>query len=130
MDSALRASPTSQSSMAGFTLVEIAIAVLLLGVGVGSLLGTAALNVREVGGARQATMATLGAEARMESLRAATSVSHCGGAAAGTDTTPEGTVLRWAVGGAGPLRDLSVIASYAVSGGRREDSLSSAVWCP
>ena len=130
MLSALRASPTCKVSRAGFTLVEIEIAVLLLGVGVGALLGTAALNVRVVGRARQTTRATLGAEARMESLRAVASASRCAGDTAGRDTTPEGTVLRWAVGGAGPRRELTVIASYVVAGGRREDSLASALWCP
>jgi type II secretory pathway pseudopilin PulG len=115
----------------GFTLLEIQVALLLLAVGVGALLRTAALDVRMVGQGRQTTRAVLAAQARLEALRAAAAAPpFCAGLLAGSDTSSGGILVRWIIGGAGPLRRITVMAGYRVAGGAREDSLSTTIRCP
>ena len=130
----MRPAPATPSdrhaALAGFTLVEIQVALLLLAVGVAALLRTAALDVRMVGRGRQTTRAVLAAGARIETLRAAVAAPpYCAGLLAGSDTAGSGTMIRWTIGGAGRERHLTVTAAYQVAGGLQTDSLSTTILC-
>jgi hypothetical protein len=110
--------------------MEIQVAVLVLGVGVGAILGTAALDIRMVGRGRQTTRAVLAAVARLESLRArAAAPGHCGGLSAGTDTLLEGSVVHWTIPSSGTARLVTVTVAYQVAGKPRVDSLTTLLGC-
>lgn len=100
---------------AGFSLIELTIALLLLDVGVLALAATAAGVVRlTVAGGREGG-AALRAAGRLEALR----VSACGpapAAASGADSAGA-FVERWTVAADGPDRTARVVVSY--SDGRR-----------
>jgi prepilin-type N-terminal cleavage/methylation domain-containing protein len=115
----------------GFTLVEIQVAVLLLGVGVAAILGTAALDIRMVGRGRQTTRAVLAAVARLEALRArAAAPGHCGGLSGGSDSLFDGSIVQWTLPNSGTARLVTVAVSYQVAGAPRVDSLTTLLGCP
>ena len=120
------------SRHAGFTLVEVLLSLVLLGVGVGALLGTSILSTRMVIRARQATRAVQAGTARMEVLRAAASLppANCAALADGADTGAGGIARRWRIGPPGALREAIVTSLTAVPGGFREDSLTTVISCP
>jgi Tfp pilus assembly protein PilV len=127
----MRSAPHATRPPAGFTLVEIQVAVLLLGSGIGALLGTAVLDIRMVGRGRQATRAVLAAASRMEWLRArAAAPGHCTGLAAGADSLADGRVVRWSLAASGAARPVVVAVEYPVAGTTRSDSLTSLLVCP
>jgi Tfp pilus assembly protein PilV len=131
MQSASHGTPRHLPSSGGFTLVEIQVAVLLLGVGVGALFGTAALDIRMVGRGRQTTRAVLAAAARLESLRAgAAAPGHCGALSGGTDSLVDGSVVRWSLPSSGTARTVTVTVAYQVAGAPRVDSLTALFGCP
>jgi prepilin-type N-terminal cleavage/methylation domain-containing protein len=76
----------------GFTLIELMVTVLLLGVGLGGLIATSGAVSRMMGGSmREVTAATLAAS-RFETLRG----SSCAGITAGSATT-RGITESWRV---------------------------------
>ncbi len=122
--------PTARA--AGFTLLEVMLASILLTAGIGALLGTAMLTIRMTVQGRQATRAQQAVTSQLEVLRgtAATAPAYCGGLAGGADSSGDGTVWRWRIDPAGALREASVIVSVPVPGGRSTDTLSASLWCP
>jgi prepilin-type N-terminal cleavage/methylation domain-containing protein len=116
----------------GFTLVEVLLSMLLLGVGIGAVLHTSVLTVRMMVRGRQASRGVQAASAQLEALRAAARFppGTCAELSDGADTALGGTARRWRIGpGAGP-REAIVTVLTAVPGGYREDSLSTVLPCP
>ncbi len=88
----------------GFTLLEILVDLVLLGVGLLGVSASAALVSRMVGDGSRLTLAATIATARLEQLRAI----PCAGATSGTATT-RGVEERWSVAPMGaPPRALEV----------------------
>ena len=79
-------------SRAGFTIVELIVAMIVFAVGVLGLAATAASVTRLMGGATRQTIAANIAQSRLEKLRA----SPCGTLTNGADTT-RGVVSAWTV---------------------------------
>src|SRR5919108_3274220 len=90
----------------GFTLLEVLVALVILGIGILGLASSAALVSRLVGDGSRLTLAATVATARVEHLR----VLGCNGAAAGSTVT-RGIEEQWTVaplGTAGPPRAVEV----------------------
>jgi type IV pilus modification protein PilV len=68
---------------AGFTIVEVMIAMLVLSLGLLAMAGTATMVQRQMGSAQQQSLAAFAAEARFEQLRSV----NCQSIAAGSATT-------------------------------------------
>jgi prepilin-type N-terminal cleavage/methylation domain-containing protein len=81
----------------GFTLLEVLVALVVLGTGILGLSAGAALVSRLVGDGSRLTVAATVATARLEQLRA----RPCASAASGTAVT-RGIEERWAVASMGP----------------------------
>ena len=81
-----------QRAAAGFTLVELLVAMMVFAIGVLGLAATAASVTRLMGGATRQTIAANIAQSRLEKLRA----SPCGTLTNGADTT-RGVVSAWTV---------------------------------
>lgn len=116
----------------GFTLAEVAVALVLLAVGVLALVGSSAMVARMIGQGRQATVVAQVATARMEWLRqlAGSTSPRCthpwfatGSAAAA------GITERWEVAAAGTSRRIVLSLEYSVPRGSGRDSLLTAVSC-
>jgi prepilin-type N-terminal cleavage/methylation domain-containing protein len=82
---------------AGFTLVEILVAIVVLGVGVVALLGSSGMVTRMLGEGKRATVATTYAERRLEMFRRAASrtTPTCSDPAIAVGTTKD---TSWAAG--------------------------------
>lgn len=122
----------------GFTLIEVMIAVIILGVGLTALAGASALVSRQVGRGRVVTVATQLATQKLDSLRmlgsrpdgAGARCTH-GGFANGGPSSVRGVTLNWRiVNGAAPrTRDVQVVATYATLRGVRNVTLNTTVGC-
>ena len=80
------------NSRAGFTIVELLVAMMVFAIGILGLAATAASVTRLMGGATRQTIAANIAQSRLEKLRA----SPCGTLTNGADTT-RGVVSTWTV---------------------------------
>jgi len=121
---------------AGFSLVEVLVAVTILGVGVVALAGASALTTRMIGRGKTDTRSTQVATSRLEWLRLqaySTSPRCTSGnfANGGPVTTPEGVTESWTVDGpgVGALRKVRVNVSYRTVRGTRTDSLVTRIEC-
>ena len=81
------------SARAGFTIVELIVAVLILSIGVVGLAGTAAVVTKQMTYAKRETTAATIAERRLEQLQAVS----CGNMSSSSATT-EGMNVAWTVG--------------------------------
>ena len=115
----------------GFTLLEVALAVLLLTAGVGALMGTAVLTVRATVQGRQSARASNATTSQLELLRgiATTRPAYCAGLSEGVDSSADGTRWQWWIRPAGDLREVVVTASVPTPGGRLTDSAVASIWC-
>jgi prepilin-type N-terminal cleavage/methylation domain-containing protein len=115
----------------GFTIIEVLVAVIILGVGVVALVSSSASSTRMIGRGRHATRGVQAAAERMEILRALaySTTPDCTALASGTDSSAHGIVTAWTVSGAGTLRTLRVVAGYQVPGRLKADTLLSQVRC-
>lgn len=123
---------SARTRRAGFTVIEVLIAVVVLGIGVVALVGSSATTTRMIGRGRTATVAVQAATQRMEILRATAYRTNpdCTALAGGVDSTStRGVVTSWTVATAGNLRVLRVISSYRVPGRTRADTLVTQVRC-
>lgn len=120
-------------SSTGLTLVEVMVAVVILGVGISALAGSFALVTRMIGRGRVQSRAALLAASRMEQLRLAAgstaprciSVAFADGGPLSTQSVTE----RWELGPAGAVRQVRVIVSYPVPGGAHVDTLETRIDC-
>lgn len=119
----------------GFTMVELLVAVIVLGVGLLALAAGTGSITRTLHGSRIATQAMQQATERMDRLRAAskstaapcTSVNFTSSAAA---VTTQGITLTWVVPASGVMRRVLVIASYSLGRNRtRVDTLATNMSC-
>lgn len=125
-----------RSDHAGFTLVELMIAISVLAVGVIALAGTAGLVTRQIGRSRIATIATQAGTRRLEQLKLA-AVPSGGTAACASPTftssaapsTSRGVTESWSVIGAGTMRTATVTVSYPRAGGTSTITLQTLIGC-
>jgi prepilin-type N-terminal cleavage/methylation domain-containing protein len=117
----------------GVTLVEVLIAIVVLGIGILALAGSSGLATRMIGSGRMETLAAVRAASRIELLRAAanSTTPHC----QGPSFSSSGPVLSgalaesWAVAPSGSLRGVRVIVSYRTVHGPRSALLESKISC-
>jgi prepilin-type N-terminal cleavage/methylation domain-containing protein len=126
---------SARSAQAGFTLVELLIAVLVLGIGITALVGTSALVTRQIGRGRIVTIANQLANQKLDELRRAAAIksggNHCTNAAfaSGSSGPTRGVSLTWTVGTAGTARNVTVVASYPVTSGTKTFQIATVVGC-
>lgn len=128
---------SARSAQGGFTVLEVLVALLVLGVGITALVGTSALVTRQVGRGRIVTIASQLVNQKLEDLRRAAAVkdgfgNRCTAAAftAGGPVTNRGVTYGWSIAGAGNApRLVTVTASYPVPGGSKTFSVSTYVGC-
>ncbi len=115
----------------GFTIIEVLVAVVILGIGIIALVSSSASSTRMIGRGRSATRAVQAATERMEILRSTAyrTSPDCTALASGTDSAATGVVTSWTVTGAGTSRALRVISTYQVPGRRRADTLLTQIRC-
>lgn len=122
---------THAANQRGFTIIEVLVAVVILGIGVVALVSSSASTTRMIGRGRHATRGVQAAAERMETLRARaySTTPDCTALTSGTDSTYHGIVTTWTVSGTGNQRVLQVIAGYQVPGGQKADTLLTIVRC-
>jgi Tfp pilus assembly protein PilV len=128
-----------QRGTAGFTIVEVLVAGMVLVVGVTALVASSGLSTRMIGRGRMATVAANVARARLDRLRnaALSSATPCA-AGAGPDAfassaapvASQGVAESWSVSGTGATRDLEAVVRYPAAGGERVDTLRTRILCP
>lgn len=120
----------------GFTLIEVMVAIVILGVGVLALLSTSALVTRMIGRGNMTTKATQVAQTRLEILRqqALSSTPSCSTlGASGTATGSNGITEAWTVttpASSTRLRELSVTVTYPITSGTRSAKMITQLRCP
>jgi prepilin-type N-terminal cleavage/methylation domain-containing protein len=117
----------------GFTLVEVLLAVVLLGIGVMALVGSSAMVTRMIGKGSQYTFVSQRASARFERLRqiAASTSPPCtsGAFASGNVTGANGISESWVVQASGTERLVTVYLTYGTVKGTRADTVSATILC-
>jgi Tfp pilus assembly protein PilV len=115
------------------TLVEVLIAVVVLGVGVVALAGSSSLVSRMIGRGRAETHAALAATRRMETLRSAarstTPPCTAPGFASGGPISGDGHTEWWAVPPTGAVRRVRVTVGYLTVQGSRSAVLETGIEC-
>ena len=119
----------------GFTIVELLVAVTILGTGLLALAAGMGSITRTLHGSRISTEAVQLATRRLDRLRAASrsTPTPCTSSTFSSSAVPitnAGVTTRWEVQPSGWLRVVRVIASYPVGGGRtRVDTLATTISC-
>ncbi len=98
---------------AGFTLVELMVALMVFVVGVLAVTGSSTVVMTMVGGSQRRTIAAAVAESRFERLRAVPCAAHADGAA-----TTRGVRETWQVVPLARADDVTVRTTFASSRGR------------
>lgn len=117
----------------GFTLVEVLVAIVVLGIGIVALVGSSAMVTRMIGRGKIETRAAQVASRRLEVLRlAAYSTSpRCAAPAfaSGGPVLSDGVSESWMVPGAGKVRSVQVNVTYLTVRGPRTASLQTRIEC-
>jgi len=120
----------------GYSITEVLVAVLVLGVGVTALVSSSALATRQLGQGRILTIATEIASQRLENLRLLSRpingeapCTRAGFAGSAVPDTVRSVVESWTVTGSGNSRTLAVTVSYPRKGGMSTFTLTSLVGC-
>jgi prepilin-type N-terminal cleavage/methylation domain-containing protein len=120
-------------AIAGFTLVEVLLALLVLSVGILALTGSSAVVNRMIGRGKIETHAALLAAQRVQTLRlaAASTSPRCvsPGFAGGGPVWTEGLRQSWTVDPAGTPRRVRVTVSYLTIRGSRSAVLETTIPC-
>jgi Tfp pilus assembly protein PilV len=120
-------------TVSGVTVVEVLIAIVVLGVGILALTGSSALVTRMIGRGKVETQAALRAARRVELLRAsaASTTPRCSGPsfASGGPVLADGMSESWVVTPVGAVRRVRVSVSYLTVRGVRSAVLETAVAC-
>jgi prepilin-type N-terminal cleavage/methylation domain-containing protein len=119
---------------AGFTLVEVLVAVVVLGIGIIAMAGTSGMVARMIGRGKMATRAGQAATRKVEELRlAAYSTSpRCtaGAFASGGPVVANGVTTSWVVGASAKARSVQVTVSFKTTrGGTHTDVLNTLIEC-
>jgi prepilin-type N-terminal cleavage/methylation domain len=121
----------AEHGSSGFTIIEILVAVLVLGVGLIALTGSSAAVTRMLGASRRTSFAAQAAERRLEQLRltARSSASGCLALASGTQSYAQGMTERWeVVSGPGAVL-VRVVTTWPVRRGASTDTVATAIAC-
>ena len=124
-----------RASQRGFTVIEVLVALVVLGIGITAMIGTSALVTRQIGRGRIVTIANELANRRLDQLRRAAAIKSGGnyctnaGFASGGPQTTRGVTLTWVVGTTGQTRNVTVTASYPVTNGTRTFQIMTVVGC-
>jgi prepilin-type N-terminal cleavage/methylation domain-containing protein len=120
----------------GFTVIEVLVAMVILGVGITALVGSSALVTRQIGRGRILTIATEVANQRLEKLRllarpynGAAACARAGFASSTAPDTVRHVIESWTVSGSGNSRTITVAVTYPRQGGTSTDMLSTIVGC-
>lgn len=120
----------------GYSIIEVLVAVLVLGVGIIALVGSSALVTRQIGRGRILTIATEAATRRLEVLRllsrpinGAAPCTRPEFAGSAVPDTVRSIVESWTVTGGGNSRTVAVTVSYQRNGGIGSFTLTSVVGC-
>ena len=117
----------------GFTLIEVMVALIVLGVGILALSGSSAMFNRMIGRGRVETHAALLAARRMEKLRmaAAATTPRCTSPsfASGGPLWEDGLRQSWTVDPSGSVRKVRVSVSYLTIRGSRAAVLETGIPC-
>lgn len=120
-------------SRSGLTLVEILIAVVILGVGLVALAGSSAMVTRMIGLGKTETRAALTASRRVEMLRSAarstTPPCVAPSFSSGGPVSEDGVTQQWVVPPAGAVRRVRVTVDYPTVRGHRAAILESGIAC-
>ncbi len=122
-------------SARGFTLIEVLIAVIVLGVGVVALASSSAMVTRMIGRGKMATRASQVASQRLEVLRllAYSTTPKCtsGQFANGTSASNwQGVTEKWIITASGSSRTIVDSVKYnTASGGTHTDVLTTIIEC-
>jgi hypothetical protein len=120
-------------SVSGLTVVEVLIAIIVLGVGIVALAGGSALVTRMIGQGKIETRAAQAASRRMEVLRLAASSTtpRCVSPefVSGGPVIGSGVTESWVVPPAGKVRRVRVTVSYLTVRGPRSAGLETGIEC-
>jgi prepilin-type N-terminal cleavage/methylation domain-containing protein len=123
-----------KQARAGFTLVEVLVAVVVLGIGVVALAGSAATVTRMIGRGQMGTRAAQLASQRLELLRNAAYRTNprCTDAsfASGGPVTAQGVTETWIIQAGTVPRVISDTVSYrTATGGTHKDVFTTRIGC-
>ena len=118
----------------GFTIVEVLVAIIVLGVGVVALVGSSALVTRMIGRGKHATRAVQMAEQRLEFMRqrAQSTSPQCTALANGTINHAGGVVEQWTSTtpvGSPDERNLTARVTYRTARGTDTITLFTIIRC-
>ena len=120
-------------SSPGFTLIEVLVALIVLGVGVLALTGSSSLVTRMIGRGKVETQAALAASRRLEALRLAAAATdpRCTSAefSSGGPVSQGRLTESWSVSPIGSPRRVRVTVTYLTVRGSRSAVLESAIPC-
>jgi prepilin-type N-terminal cleavage/methylation domain-containing protein len=117
----------------GLTLVEVLIALIVLGVGILALSGSSSMITRMIGRGKSETHAAMAASRRVELLRQAarSSTPRCIAAefTSGGPVIEDGLTQSWTITPTGPVRRVRVTVTYLTVRGLRTAVLETAIAC-
>jgi prepilin-type N-terminal cleavage/methylation domain-containing protein len=120
-------------SSSGLTLVEVLVAIVVLGIGIVALAGGSSMVTRMIARGKVETHAAQMASRRMEALRlaAGSSSPRCTAAAfaSGGPAIHDGITESWVVPTAGKLRLVRVTVTYLTVRGPRSAALETGIEC-
>jgi prepilin-type N-terminal cleavage/methylation domain-containing protein len=120
-------------SSSGLTLIEVLVAIVVLGIGIVALTGGSSMVTRMIGRGKVETRAANVASRRMEALRlaAASSSPRCTVAsfASGGPAIHDGVTESWVVPANGRLRLVRVTVTYLTVKGPRSAALETGIEC-
>ena len=120
-------------SKSGLTLIEVLIAIVVLGVGIIALAGGSAMATRMIGRGKVETRAALVASRRVEALRlaAGSRPPRCTAPefASGGPSIHDGVSESWVVPATGRLRLVRVTVNYLTVRGIRSAALQTGIEC-
>ena len=115
----------------GFTIIEVLVAVVILGFGIVALVGSSGVVTRMIGQGKRTTNAANYAQVRLETMRqtALGATPVCTGLAGSTTTHPGSVSVTTQVATNGNLRTLRAIVSYPSGRGTMVDTLVTVIRC-
>lgn len=116
----------------GFTVVEVLVAIMVLGVGILALVGSSMLVTRMIGEGKRATFATQVAQQRIEWVRrrAMSTSPQCTSVAAATGTfTADRITEEWVITVGAGTRSVTARAIYPDGRGRDTVALTTIIGC-
>jgi prepilin-type N-terminal cleavage/methylation domain-containing protein len=120
-------------STSGFSLVEVLVAIVILGVGIIALVGSSAMVTRMIGRGKVETRAAQAASRRLETLRlvAYSTTPRCtaGAFANGGPVTTNGVTESWTVAAVGAVRIVQVTVTYRTVRGPRTAAFQTRIEC-